>query len=116
MGSKQTWSIGKARNKPARPKQKPTRAVKAKGFGSQKQGSPPAVPPAPSEHASSTLSPTLSSSTPDENDLAAVAAAAGGEAWRAYAEQALAQVQQLEEEAARTNCSPEELLRRSKPE
>ena len=53
---------------------------------------------------------------PDANDLAAAAAAAGGETWRAYAAEALAQVQQLEEEAERRNCKPEELLRRSEAE
>lgn len=118
MGRKTTWSIGKSRRKPAKTKVKPSPAPAAKGFG------PPATNPVASklpalqrdtEPAGSV--PAGSSVSPvDANDLAAVAAAAGGDVWRAYADRALEQVQQLEAQAAKLNCSPQDLLRKSSAE
>ena len=114
MGGKTTWSIGNSRKKPARPKaKKETTGPAARGFGVK--SAPVPHQPKRAATATTTTSPKPAPVDPDANDLAAVAAAAGGDTWRSYAEQALAQVQQLEEEAREKNCTPEELLQKSSP-
>ena len=112
MAGKSTWSIGNSRKKAARPKAKKEAPV-AKGFGVKTAPAPPK--PKPKRAATTSMSPKPAPADPDANDLAAVAAAAGGDTWRSYAEQALAQVEALEEEARAQNCTPEELLAQSSP-
>lgn len=105
LAKKDGWSIGKSRKK-GKTREKVARP-QGKGFGA----------PAPAKPAKETTSidaadTNLAPADLNANDLQEAAAAAGGETWRAYANEALAQVAALEAEAETKAISAAELLAR----
>ena len=116
-GNGKGWSIGKARKKGVKNQDRNIGNVvqtEAKGFGAAK-AKPAAAKPAaaaPSEAEAEASGTKLAPADLNANDLASVAAEAGGETWRAYAAAAMAQVEALETEAGEKHISAQELLAR----
>ena len=108
LARKEGWSIGKARKK-GKSRDKDVRPA-ARGFGAAVLEEPA---PAPASTYQAAAAPTtLAPADLNANDLAASAAAAGGDTWRAYAEAAMAQVAELEASADSKHVSAQELLAR----
>ena len=114
-GNGKGWSIGKARKKGVKkddrnlPSVAKGFATEAKGFGAVK-AKPAAAAPSPAEAEASDE--RMAPADLNANDIARVAAEAGGETWRSYAAAALAQVEALEAEASEKHISAQELLAR----
>ena len=119
-GNGKGWSIGKARKKGVKkddrnlPSVAKGFATEAKGFGAVKAkpaaATPAAAAPSPAEAEASDE--RMAPADLNANDIARVAAEAGGETWRSYAAAALAQVEALEAEASEKHISAQELLAR----
>ena len=86
-------------------------ATEAKGFGAVKAAAKPAAA-APSPAEAEASDERMAPADLNANDIARVAAEAGGETWRSYAAAALAQVEALEAEASEKHISAQELLAR----
>lgn len=110
LAKKDGWSIGKAR-KTGKTSRDKVAKPQGRGFGapSASEAAPkkPQVAADPGDGATRMAPADLNA-----NDLAEAAAAAGGDTWRAYADEALAQVAALEKEAEERRISAQELLAR----
>ena len=106
MPKKSTWSIGHARKKAKGKAREKDAKPQGRGFGA------PATPPAPTTKAAASKDENLAPADLNANDLQTAAAEAGGETWRAYANEALAQVAALEAEAEAKAISAAELMAR----
>ena len=106
MPKKSTWSIGHARKKVKGKAREKDAKPQGRGFGA------PATPPAPTTKAAASKDENLAPADLNANDLQTAAAEAGGETWRAYANEALAQVAALEAEAEAKAISAAELMAR----
>ena len=110
LAKKDGWSIGKAR-KTGKTSRDKVAKPQGRGFGapsaSEEAPKKPQVAADPGDGATRMAPADLNA-----NDLAEAAAAAGGDTWRAYADEALAQVAALEKEAEERRISAQELLAR----
>ena len=107
LAQRDSWSIGKSRRK-GKTKEKVAKPL-GRGFGQPPEAEVPVAKVQPAVDAADT---NLAPADLNANDLQEAAAAAGGETWRAYANEALAQVAALEAEAEAKAVSAAELLAR----